>query len=98
MQATALHHTEMAGELTMLQMAVSSAAELLPGCSPSGTFQVEVMNELVAKFQRQEELCSRLEEPGARIYYMLLGPPPSQAGWADRLAEAARWLEAELPA
>jgi hypothetical protein len=56
------------------------------------------MNELVAKFQRQEELCSQLEEPGARIYYMLLGPPPSQAGWADRLAEAARWLEAELPA
>jgi hypothetical protein len=45
----------------------------------------EVMNELVAKFQRWEELCSRLDGPGARICDMLLGPPPSQARWADRL-------------
>jgi hypothetical protein len=53
-------------------------------------------NELVAKFWRWEELCSRLEGPSARICNLLLGPPPSQAWWADHLAEATGWLEAEL--
>jgi hypothetical protein len=54
------------------------------------------MNELVAKFWRREELCSWLEGPSARICDLLLGPPPSQAQWANRLAEAAGWLEGEL--
>jgi hypothetical protein len=47
------------------------------------------MNELVAKFWRQEELCLRLEGPGTRICDLLLGPAPSQARWANRLAKAA---------
>jgi hypothetical protein len=50
MRAVARHHTEMARELIMLCAAVSSTVELLPGCSPNGPFQVEVTNELVAKF------------------------------------------------
>jgi hypothetical protein len=54
------------------------------------------MNELVAKFRRWEELCLRLEGPGARICGMLLSPPPSQACWADHLTEATGWLEMEL--
>jgi hypothetical protein len=81
----ALHHTRMFGELAALQVAVSSIVELVLRCSPNETSRVEVMNELVAKFQRWEELCSRLDGPGARICDMLLGPPPSQARWADRL-------------
>jgi hypothetical protein len=39
-----------------------------------------------------------LERPGMRICELLLGPPPSQARWADHLGEAAGRLEAELTA
>jgi hypothetical protein len=56
---------------------------------------VEVTNELVAKFRRQEGLCSWLEEPGVRICDLLFGLPPSQARWADHLVATGR-LEAEL--
>jgi hypothetical protein len=56
------------------------------------------MNELVAKFQRLEELCSRLEGYGVRICDMLLGSLASQARWADCLDEAAEQLEVELTA
>jgi hypothetical protein len=79
MWAAALHHTEMAREHAALQATVSSAAELALGRSPNKTSRVEVMNDLVAKFQRWKELCSWLEGPGVRIYDLLLGPPPSQA-------------------
>jgi hypothetical protein len=47
---TALHHAGVVGELTVLRAAVSSAVELVLGGSPSGNSQVEVMNELTAKF------------------------------------------------
>jgi hypothetical protein len=56
--AAALRHTKMAGELTALWAVVSSTAELVLGRSPNETSQVEVMNKLVAKFWRREELCS----------------------------------------
>jgi hypothetical protein len=46
----ALRHTELAGELAMFWAAVSSAAELVLGYSPSNTSHVEVVGELVAKF------------------------------------------------
>jgi hypothetical protein len=50
MRATALHHAGVVGELTTLQAAVSSTMELVLGCSLGGTYRVEVMNELTAKF------------------------------------------------
>jgi hypothetical protein len=50
---------------------------------------VEVMNEVTAKFQELEELCSRLKGPGGRICSLLLGPSPGHARWVDRLEEAA---------
>jgi hypothetical protein len=78
MRATALHHAEVVGELATLWVAVSSAAELVLGCSPNETFQVEVMDELVAEFQRPEELSLWLECPGTRINDLLLGPPLGQ--------------------
>jgi hypothetical protein len=95
-QAATLHHTEIARELATLQVAVSSVVELVLGCSPNETSWVEVTNELVANFQRWEELCSGLEGPGVRICDLLLGLPLSQAWWANCLAEAIGWLKAEL--
>jgi hypothetical protein len=55
MQITALHHTEMVGELATLWAVVSSAMELALGRSLDKTFQVEVVDELVAEFQKLEE-------------------------------------------
>jgi hypothetical protein len=46
MQITAIHNTEMAGELTTLRAVVSSVVE---------TFRVEVMGELVTEFQKLYE-------------------------------------------
>jgi hypothetical protein len=88
----------MAGELTTLRAAVSSVAELVLGNSPSKTIMVEVTLEQVARFQQQEELCSWVEGPSARTCDLLLGLPPSQAQWANRLAEAVGQLEVELAA
>jgi hypothetical protein len=45
-----LHHTKMAGELAMLQAAVSSTMEPMLGCSPDETFRMEVVDKLVAEF------------------------------------------------
>jgi hypothetical protein len=69
----------------------------IPGL-PNETFRIEVTDVLVAKFWRLEDLCSRLEVPGTRIYDLLLRPPPGQACWADRLGEAIEQIDAELVA
>jgi hypothetical protein len=98
MWITALRHTEMAEELNVLQTAVSSAVEFALGRSPDETFQVEVVDELVAEFRKLEERRSRFEWPGMRIYDLLLGPPSGQARLADHLDKAARQLGAELDA
>jgi hypothetical protein len=78
MWIVALHHIKMVGELAMLWAAVSSVVEVTLGHSPNETFRVEVLGELVAKFQRLEERCSCLEQPGMRIYDLLLGPPSNR--------------------
>jgi hypothetical protein len=46
----ALSHTEMAGETVVLQAVVSSATASVLGRSPTDTFHVEVVGELVAEF------------------------------------------------
>jgi hypothetical protein len=79
MWATTMCHTEMAGELATLQVAVTSAVELVLGCLPDETFLVEITDELVAQFRKLEELCSRLERPSVMIYDLLLILPPDQA-------------------
>jgi hypothetical protein len=43
-------HTELAEELAMLGVAVSSVIEFVLGCSPNEAFRVQVVDELVAKF------------------------------------------------
>jgi hypothetical protein len=98
MRAAALRHADVVEELAVLQVVVSSIAKLVLGHSPDESFQVEVMDELVAKFQRLEELCSWLERPGMRISDPLLGPSLDQAQWADRQGKAARRIEAKLDA
>jgi hypothetical protein len=40
----------MTGELAALQAMLSSAVELVLGCSPDNTFHVEVMGKLATKF------------------------------------------------
>jgi hypothetical protein len=79
MRISTLHHTEMAGDLATLRVAVYPTVESALRRWPAETFWVEVAGELVAEFQRLEEWCSRLEQPGARIYDLLLGPPLDQA-------------------
>jgi hypothetical protein len=74
MRITALHHTEMVGELAILHAAMSSAVELVLGCSPDKTFWVEAVGVVVAEFQKLEERFSRLEQPSVRICDLLLGP------------------------
>jgi hypothetical protein len=96
MWIAALYHTEMAQELAALWTTVSSIVEFKLGCSPDETIQVEVVDELVAKFQKPEERCSWLERPGARIYDLLLVPLSNQAWLADCLDEAVRYLGAKL--
>jgi hypothetical protein len=98
MRAAAIRHIEMAGVLAILRVVVTSTVALVLGCSPDETFRVEIMDEVVAQFQKLEELCLGRERPGTRICDLLQGPPPDQARWADRLDEAVRRLEAELTA
>jgi hypothetical protein len=78
MRSAAHCHTKMAGELATLLAAVSSAMELVLGCLSDETFRVEVMDKLIAELWRLEEPCLRLEQPGPRIYDLLLGTPLDQ--------------------
>jgi hypothetical protein len=72
MRSTALHHTEMVGELAMFCARVSSAVELVLERSPDDTLRMEVLRELVAEFWRLEERCSWFEGPDVRICDLLL--------------------------
>jgi hypothetical protein len=58
---------------------VTSVVEFVLGRSPNEIFWVEIVEVLVAKFRRLEELCSRLEQPSSRICDLHLGPSLDQA-------------------
>jgi hypothetical protein len=79
MRAFAIRHIEMAGELATLRTAISSVAESVLGRSPSDTFRVEVVGELVIEFEKMKVWRSRLERPTTRVCDLLLGPPPGRA-------------------
>jgi hypothetical protein len=55
MRLAALRHNKMGGELAALRATVSSTVELALGHSPNETICMEVVGELVARFQKQEE-------------------------------------------
>jgi hypothetical protein len=63
-----------------------------------GTFRMEVVDEMVAEFQKQEERRSWLERPSARVYDLILGPPSNWTLLADRLEEAIERLSVEQDA
>jgi hypothetical protein len=50
MRLAALHHTDMAGELTAFQAMVSSAVESVLGRSPSDTSRAEVVGKMATEF------------------------------------------------
>jgi hypothetical protein len=58
MRAAAFPHTEMARELATPRVVLSSATELVLGCSPDETFLVEITDELVTEFQRLQVLVA----------------------------------------
>jgi hypothetical protein len=62
---------------------VSSASEFVLGRSPNETFLVEVVDELIAEFQKQEEWQSRLERPSARAYDLIMALPSGRGQLAD---------------
>jgi hypothetical protein len=94
MRATTIHHIETAEELAVHQAAMTSAVELVLGHLLDKTFYVEIADELVAQFWKLEELCSRLEQPSARICDLLLMLLVDQVRWANHLDEPVGWLEA----
>jgi hypothetical protein len=95
MQIPTLHHTEIAEQLAVLREVVSSTTEFMNRHSPTKVLQVEVVDELVAVFQKQEEWHSCLEKPGMRFCDLILGPCVGQAWLTDRLEEAAGRLGEE---
>jgi hypothetical protein len=58
---------------------VSSAVEFVLERSPTEALQVEVVDELVDKFEKQEERRSRLEKTSVRVCDLILGPPSGRA-------------------
>jgi hypothetical protein len=52
MRIASLRHTEMVRELSTLQSTVTFIVEFVLGRSPDETIQVEVVDELVAKFRK----------------------------------------------
>jgi hypothetical protein len=93
-----LCHTEMVRELAALRVAVSSTSASVLWRSPNDTFRVEVVGELVAKYQKLEDCRAWLERSVARMCDLLLGLPLSQDRLADRMDEANGQLKVELAA
>jgi hypothetical protein len=58
---------------------VSSTVEFVLERSPTEALQVEVVDELVDKFEKQEERRSRLEKTSVRVCDLILGPPSGRA-------------------
>jgi hypothetical protein len=88
----AVRHTKMAEQFTMLWAAVSSTVESVLRRLPTGAFWVDVVDELVTEFWKQEERCSHLEKSGVTVCDLILGLPSSQVQQADRLEEVMRQL------
>jgi hypothetical protein len=78
----------------VLRVVVSSLVEFALRCSPNETFLVEVLDKLIAKFQKQEERCSHLERPSTWACDLIVGPPSGRARLADQLEEATERLGA----
>jgi hypothetical protein len=85
MQIAALYHTKMAEELAMLWAVVSSTTKFELGRSRNETFRAEVVDDLVAKFWRQDEWSACLERPRARVCDLILGAASDRAQLDEQL-------------
>jgi hypothetical protein len=77
MPMVVVHHAEVAQQFTELWVAASSAMEFVLKRSPTEAFRVDVVDQLVSEFRKQEERCSCLEKSGVRVLYLILGLPSS---------------------
>jgi hypothetical protein len=100
MKIAALYNTKMVEQLAALQAAVSSATQFVLECSPTMALQVDVLDELVTEFRKQEERRSCIKQSGMMVCNLILGSPTSRVWLAKRLDEtigqlgveqAARW-------
>jgi hypothetical protein len=95
MRIASVCHTEMVGQLIVLQAAMSSTTQSVLGCSPTKAFWVDIVEELFNEFWEKAEWCSCLENFSMRIYDLILALPANRVRLADRLEEAVRGLQAE---
>jgi hypothetical protein len=80
--------------LSTLWAAVSSAAQSVLGHLPVEVFQVDVVGEMVVKYQEQMERWLYLETSGSRVYDLILGPTDDWVHPVGRLEEAIGRLQA----
>jgi hypothetical protein len=67
---------------------MSLAAQCSLGHSPTESFQVDVVGDMLAKFQEQEERCLRLKNSGMRVCNLILGSSDDQVWPTNHLEEA----------
>jgi hypothetical protein len=70
----AVHHAEMATQLSALWAAVSLATQSVLGHLPVDTPQAGIVGEIVVQFQERADQCSCLEAIGQEICDNVLGP------------------------
>jgi hypothetical protein len=65
----------------MLQVVVSSVVDCVLRRSPTETLRVDIVNEMVVVFQKQEEQRSHLKKSSVRVCDLILGPPSVRSNW-----------------
>jgi hypothetical protein len=69
-----------------------AAGRSVLGRLPSEVFQVDVVGDMVKKFQERAEWCSHLRDSGSRVCDLILGPTDDRVCLTIRLEEAAGQL------
>jgi hypothetical protein len=64
----------MAKQFTKLRVVVSSTVECVLMRLPTEAFRLDVVDDLVAEFWKQEEWRLHHEKSGVKVYDMILGP------------------------
>jgi hypothetical protein len=77
---------------------VSSVAQCVLRHSPTEALWVDVMDQLVTLFWKQEEQHSRIEKSNMRVSDLIHGLPSSWVQLSNRLEEAVGWLWMEQAA
>jgi hypothetical protein len=69
-----VQHTEVATQLSTVQVTVSLAAQSILERLPIDALQAGVVGEMVARFQERAEWFSRLETSGSEVCDLVHGP------------------------